>query len=235
MCGSFSTCVCESLSKCMCGILSTSTSERLSTCVYEAVCLVVCVDVCLTTFIGVFYVMYLMHAWRTRVCHHYINRHLRATVGSHQANRKKDVESHVKLRREEMDQQDNSPSKRNVSVALNLKSKDDSAIHSLSLLDRSTYSPTNRETAQNDRKQAKSHNHKVLFKTAIKKDQQGGGEQHIFATTLSKEAREKDETRLKMRCQCKDLSNSQGNQDTAILDQHTEDSSNTVNTREQKM
>ena len=93
-----------------------------------------------------------------------------------------------------MDQQNNSPSKRNVSVALNLKSKDDSAIHSLSLLDRSTYSPINRETAQNERKQAKSPNHKVLLIAAIKKDQQGGGEQQIFNTTLSKEAREKGET-----------------------------------------
>ena len=104
----------------------------------------------------------------------------------------------------------------------------------LSLLDRSTYSPTNRETAQNERKQANRPNNKVLLKTAIKKDQQGGGKQHIFATTLSKKCRVKDETRLKIRCQCRDLSNSQGNQDTAILDQHTEDSSNTADTREQK-
>ena len=133
-----------------------------------------------------------------------------------------------------MDHQNNSPSKRNVSAAMNLKSKDDSAIHSLSLLDRSTSSLTNRETAHNERKQAKSPNNKVLLKTAVKKDQQGGGEQQIFATTLGKEAKEKDETRLKITYQCRDLSNSQGNRDTAILDQHTEDSSNTADTREQK-
>ena len=130
----------------------------------------------------------------------------------------KDVERHVKLRRKEMDHQNNSPSKRNVTASMNLKSKDDSAIHSLSLLDRSTSSPTHRETAQHQRKQAKRPNNKVLLKTAVKKDQQGGGEQQIFATTLGKEAREKDETRLKIRYQFTDLSNSQGDQDTAILD-----------------
>ena len=146
----------------------------------------------------------------------------------------KDVERHVKLWREEMDYQNNSSSKRNVTAAMNLKSKEDSAFHSLSLLDRSTSSLTNRETAHNERKQAKSPNNKVLLKTAVKKDQQGGGEQQIFATTLGKEAKERDETRLKIRYQCTDLSNSQGNQDTGILDQHTEDSSNTADTREQK-
>ena len=71
------------------------------------------------------------------------------------------------------------------------------------------------------------------METAVKKDQQGGGEQQIFATTLSKEAKEKVETRLKIKNQCTDLSNSQGDQDTAILVQHTEDSSNTADTREQ--
>ena len=149
----------------------------------------------------------------------------------------KDVERHVKVRREEMDYQNNGSSKRNETAAMNLKSKDDSAFHSLSLLDRSTSSLTNRETAHNERRQAKSPNNKVLLKTAVKKDQQGGGEQQIFATTLGKEAKEtkeKDVTRLKIRYQCTDLSNSQGNQDTAILDQHTEDSSNTADTREQK-
>ena len=102
------------------------------------------------------------------------------------------------------------------------------------MLDRSTSSPTNRETAQPERKQAKSPNNKFLLETAVKKDQQGGGEQQIFATTFSKEAKEKVETRLKVKNQCTDLSNSQGDQDTAILDQHTEDSSNTADTREQK-
>ena len=100
-----------------------------------------------------------------------------------------------------MDPQNNCPSKRNLTAAMNLKSKDDSALHSLSLLDRSTSSPTNRETAHLERKQAKRSNNKVLLKTALKKDQQGGGEQQIFATTLSKEAREKDETRLKLKNQ----------------------------------
>ena len=146
----------------------------------------------------------------------------------------KELERHVKLQREEMDYQNNSSSKRNVTAAMNLKSKDDSAFHSLSLLDRSTSSLTNREIAHNERKQAKSPNKKVLLKTAVKKDQQGGGEQQIFATTLGEEAKEKDETSLKVKNQCTDLSNSQGNQDTDILDQHTEDSSNTADTREQK-
>ena len=145
----------------------------------------------------------------------------------------KDVERHVKLLREKMDNQNSDPNKRNETAAMNLKSKDDSALHSLSLLDRSTSSPTNRETAQHERKQAKTPNNKVPLKTAVKKDQQGGGEQQIFATTLGEEAREKDETRLKVKNQCTDLSNSQGDQDTAILDQHTEHSSNTADTREQ--
>ena len=147
----------------------------------------------------------------------------------------KDVERHVKLRREEMDHQSNSPNKRNGTAAMNQISKDDSALHSLSLLDshRSTSSPTNRETAQQESKQAKRPNNKVLLKTAVKKNQQGG-EQQIFATTLGKEAREKDETRLKIKYQCTDLSNSQSDQDTAILDQQTEESSNTADTREQK-
>ena len=141
-----------------------------------------------------------MHTWRTRVCHHYTNRHPRATlevVKPCQSN--KDVERHVKLQRDEMDHQNNSPSKRNVTAAMNLKSKEDSALHSLSLLDRSTSSPTNRETAQHERKQAKRPNNKVLLKTAVKEDQQGGSEQQIFSTPLSKEAREKDETRLKIK------------------------------------
>ena len=133
-----------------------------------------------------------------------------------------------------MDYRNNSSSKRNVTADMNLKSKDDSAFHSLGLLDRSTSSLRNREPAHNERKQAKSPNNKVLLKTAVKKDQQGRGEQQIFVTTLGKEAKEEDETRLKIRYQCTDLSNSQGNQDTAILDQHTEDSSNTADTREQK-
>ena len=46
----------------------------------------------------------------------------------------KDVERHVKLRREEMDHQNSSPNKRNETAAMDLKSKDDSALHSLSLL-----------------------------------------------------------------------------------------------------
>ena len=146
----------------------------------------------------------------------------------------KDVERHVKLQRKEMDHQNNSPNKRNGTADMNQISTDDSALHSLSLLDRSTSSPTNRETAQHERKQAKRPNNKVLLKTAVKKDQQGGGEQQIFATTLGKEAREKDETRLKIKNQCTDLSNSQGDQDTFILGQHTEHSSNTADTREQK-
>ena len=177
-----------------------------------------------------------MHAWRTRVCHHNTYRPPKSYRRKSSSQSNKDVERHVKLRREEMDYQNNSSSKRNVSAAMNLKSKDDSALHSLtlSLLDRSTSSLTNRETAHNERKQAKSPNNKVLLKTAVKKDQQGGGEQQIFATTLGKEDKEKDETRLKIRYQCTDLSNSQGNQDTAILDQHTEDSSNTADTCEQK-
>ena len=81
----------------------------------------------------------------------------------------KDVERHVKLRREEMDHQNNSSSIRNVTAAMNLKSKDDSAFHSLSLLDRSTSSLTNRETAHNERKQAKSPNNKVLLKKLSRK------------------------------------------------------------------
>ena len=146
----------------------------------------------------------------------------------------KDVERHVKLRREEMDHQNNSPSKRNGTAAMDQISKDNSALHSLSLLDRSTSSSTNRERAQHESKQAKRPNNKVLLKTAVKKDQQGGFEQQIFATTLGKEAQEKDETRLKIKNQCTDLSNNQSDQDTAILDQHTEGSSNTATTREQK-
>ena len=132
-----------------------------------------------------------------------------------------------------MDYQNSSPNKRNETAAMDLKPEDDSALHSLSLLDRSTSSPTNRETAQHERKQSKSPNYKVPLKTAVKKDQQGGGEQQIFAATLGKEAREKDETRLKVKNQCTYLSNSQGDQDTAILVQHTEHSSNTADTREQ--
>ena len=96
-----------------------------------------------------------------------------------------------------MDHQNSSPNKCNVTAAMNQISKDDSALHSLSLLDRSTSSATNRETAKHERKQAKSPNNKVPLKTAVKKDQQGGCEQQIFATTLGKETREKDETRLK--------------------------------------
>ena len=46
----------------------------------------------------------------------------------------KDVERHVKLRKEEMDHQNNSPSKRNVTAAMNLKSEDDSALHSLTFV-----------------------------------------------------------------------------------------------------
>ena len=145
----------------------------------------------------------------------------------------KDVERHVKLRREEIDHQNSSPNKRNGTASMNQISKDVSALHSLRL-DRSTSSPTNRETAQHERKQAKSPNNKVPLKTAVKKDQQGGGEQQIFATTLGKEAREKDETRLRVKNQCTDLSNSQGDQDTAILGQHTEHSSNAADTSEQK-
>ena len=125
----------------------------------------------------------------------------------------KDVERHVMLRREEMDPRNSSPNERNGTAAMNQIYKDDSALHSLSLFDRSTSSPTNRETAQHERKQAKSPNNKVPLKTAVKKDQQGGGEQQIFATTLGKEAREKDETRPKVKNQCTDLSNSQGDQD----------------------
>ena len=132
-----------------------------------------------------------------------------------------------------MDHQNSSPNKRNETLAMNLECKDDSPLHSLSLLDRSTSSPTNRETAQHERKQAKSPNNKVPLKAAVKKDQQGGGEQQIFAMTLGTEAREKDETRLKVKNQCTDLSNSQGDRDTAILDQHTEHSSNKADTREQ--
>ena len=102
----------------------------------------------------------------------------------------KDVQRHVKLRREEMDHQKSSPKKRNGTAAMNQISKDNSVLHSLSLLDRSrsTSSPTNRETAQHERKQAKSPNNKVALKTAVKIDEQGGGEQEIFATTLGKEA-----------------------------------------------
>ena len=133
-----------------------------------------------------------------------------------------------------MDHQNNSPYKRKETAAMNLKSEDDSALHSLRLLDRSTSSPTNRETAQHERKQAKRPSNKVLLKTAIKKDQQGGGAQQIFATTLGKEAREKDETTLNRRNQCTHLSNSQGDQDAAILGEHTEDISNTADTRERK-
>ena len=116
----------------------------------------------------------------------------------------KDVERHVKLRREEMDHQNSSPNKRNETLAMNLKCKNDSALHSLSLLHRSTSSPTNRETAQHERKQAKSPNNKVPLKAAVKKDQQGAGEQQNFARTLGKEAREKDETRLRVKNQCTD-------------------------------
>ena len=133
-----------------------------------------------------------------------------------------------------MDPQNNSQNKRNETAAMNLKSEDDSDLHSLSLLDRSTSSPTNRETAQHERKQAKRPSNKVLLKTAVKKDQQGGDEQQIFATTLRKEAREKDETRLKINNQCTELSTSQSDQDSAILGQHTEHSSNTADTRERK-
>ena len=89
----------------------------------------------------------------------------------------KDVERHVKLRREEMDHQNSSPNKCNDTLAMNLKCKNDSALHSLSLLDRSTSSPTNRETVQHERKQAKSLNNKVPLKAVVKKDQQGGGEE----------------------------------------------------------
>ena len=109
----------------------------------------------------------------------------------------KDVERHVKLRREEMDHQNNSSSKRNETAAMNLISKDDSALHSLSFID--TPSSTNRETAQQEREQAKIPNSISLFKPVVKKDQQEGGEQQLFAMTLSKEVREKDETRLKYR------------------------------------
>ena len=105
------------------------------------------------------------------------------------------------------------------------------------MLDRyiSTSSPTNRETTQHEGKQAERSKNKVLLKTAVKKGRQGRGEQQIFAATLSKQAREKGETRLKIKNQCTDLSNSQGNQDTAILGQHTEQSSNTADTREQTL
>ena len=81
----------------------------------------------------------------------------------------KDVEKHVKTRRNEIDHHNNSPNKRNETAAMNLKLEDDSALHSLSLLDRSTSSPTNRETAQHKRKQAKRPSNKVLLKTAVKK------------------------------------------------------------------
>ena len=76
------------------------------------------------------------------------------------------MERHVKLQREEMDHQNSSPNKLNETAAMNLKSKDDSALHSLSLLDRSTSSPTNRETAQHERKQAKSSNNISSFKNS---------------------------------------------------------------------
>ena len=76
----------------------------------------------------------------------------------------------IKLRREEMDHQNNSSNKRNGTAAMNLKSNNDSALHSLRLLDRSASSPTNRETAQHERKQAKRPNNNVLLKTAVKKD-----------------------------------------------------------------
>ena len=66
-----------------------------------------------------------------------------------------------------MDHQNNSSSKRNGTAAMNLISKDDSALHSMSLLN--TSSPTNRETAQHEREQTKKPNNKVVLKTAVKK------------------------------------------------------------------
>ena len=80
---------------------------------------------------------------------------------------------------------------------MKLISRDNSALCSLSLLD--TSSPTNRETAQHERGQANRSNSKVISKPVVKKDQQEGGEQQLFATTLSKEVLEKDETRVKYR------------------------------------
>ena len=66
----------------------------------------------------------------------------------------KDIERYVNLRREEMDHQNNSPSKRNETAAMN-EYIDDSALHSLSLLDTASLT---RETAQRESKQ------KVLLK-----------------------------------------------------------------------
>ena len=50
---------------------------------------------------------------------------------------------------------------------------------------------------------------------------------------LVKKLERKTRQDLKVKNQCTDLSNSQGDQDTAILVQHTEHSSNTADTREQ--
>ena len=140
-----------------------------------------------------------------------------------------DRERYVKPLRDEKDHKNNSPSKRNKTAFMNQISKDNSALHSLSLLD--TASPTSREIAQHKRKQAKRPNNKVLLKTVVKKDQQERGEQQLFAPTLSKGVRERDETRLKIQNQCTNLSNSPGDQETTILSQH---SSNTADKREQK-
>ena len=81
------------------------------------------------------------------------------------------------------------------------------------------------------REQTKRPINKVILKTVVKKDQQGGDEQQLFAPTLSNEVRDKGETRLKIQNQCTDLSKSQVDQDSAILGQHR---SNTADTREQK-
>ena len=78
---------------------------------------------------------------------------------------------------------------------MNLISKHGSAFCSLSLLD--TCSPTNRETAHHEIEQVKRPKGEDLKKTVVKKDQQEEGEQQLLTKTLSKEIREKDETRLK--------------------------------------
>ena len=94
-----------------------------------------------------------------------------------------------------MDHQNNSPSKRNKTAAMNQISEDDSALYSEYLLD--TASPTDKEIAQHEREQTKRPSNKVILKSVVTKDQQGGGERQLFTPTLSKEVREKDETRLK--------------------------------------
>ena len=136
---------------------------------------------------------------------------------------------HRNLPAEKIVRENNSSRQYNKDENLNRICKDDSALHSVSLLE--TAIPVRREKAQDDIQQEKRPASSILSVTDIKEDEQDRDKRQLLGFDLHKETIKIEETRVKTHNQSTVLPNSQVFQNAASVCQR---SYSTPNTPEQR-